>query len=184
MARAMGRTSTSYQTPRVKKGRRSSLLGLGKVVGKVGKRMLGPVSYGSRVSSYLNSPAARRKSYYLNSPVTRKRRSGNNYMAELTEYREVREVRWAKEGDESINRGQEGNQCRYCIDIHGDFLNFAITLYLIEFHITAGRSVARTPEWKRRRGIQHHLGKVLARGKRFFVTPAKHKRRLALCLVE
>jgi len=143
----MGRTSTSYQTPRVKKGRRSSLLGLAKVVGKVGKRMLGPVSYGSRVSSYLNSPAARRKSYYLNSPVTRKRRSGNNYMAELTEYREyreVREVRWVKEGDESINRGQE---------------------------------VARTPDWKRRRGIQHHLGKVLARGKRFFVTPAKHKRR-------
>ena len=107
MARAMGRTSTSYQTPRAK-GRRSSLLGLGKVLGKVGKRVLGPVSYGSRVSSYLNSPAAR------------KRRSGNNYMAQLTEYREVREVRWAKEGDEGINRGQ-GNQCRYCIDKQGNF---------------------------------------------------------------
>ena len=105
MARAMGRTSTSHQTPCRVKSRRSSLLGLGKVLGKVGKRMLGPVSYGGRVSSYLNSPAARR------------RRSGNNYMAELTEYREVREVRWAKEGDESIYRGQEGNQCRYCIDI-------------------------------------------------------------------
>ena len=122
MARAMGRTSTIYQTPCRVKGRRSSLLGLGKkVLGKVGKRMLGPVSYGGRVSSYLNSPAARRKSYYLNSPVTRKRRSGNNYMAELTEYREyreVREVRWVKEGDESINRGQEGNQYyQYCIDI-------------------------------------------------------------------
>merc|ERR1719341_3011704 len=103
----MGRTITIYQTPCRVKGRRSSLLGLGKkVLGKVGKRMLGPVSYGGRVSSYLNSPAAR------------KRRSGNNYMAELTEYREVREVRWAQEGDESIYRGQE-----------------------------AGRSVARTPEW-------------------------------------
>ena len=85
--------------------------------------MLGPVSYGSRVSSYLNSPAARRKSYYLNSPAARKRRSGNNYMAELTEYREVREVRWAKEGDESINRGQEGNQYyQYCIDIQREIL--------------------------------------------------------------
>ena len=94
----MGRTITIYQTPCRVKGRRSSLLGLGKkVLGKVGKRMLGPVSYGGRVSSYLNSPAARR------------RRSGNNYMAELTEYREVREVRWAKEGDESFKRDQGNN---------------------------------------------------------------------------
>ena len=106
----MGRTITIYQTPCRVKGRRSSLLGLGKkVLGKVGKRMLGPVSYGGRVSSYLNSPAARRKSYYLNSPAARRRRSGNNYMAELTEYREVREVRWAKEGDESFKRDQGNN---------------------------------------------------------------------------
>ena len=90
---------SSFQTPRVK-GRRSSLLGLGKkVLGKVGKRVLGPVSYGSRVSSYLNS---------MKSPAARKRRSGNNYMAQLTEYREVREVRWVEEGEGNINRGQGG----------------------------------------------------------------------------
>ena len=126
MARAIGRSSTSYQTPRMKG--RSRFFGLGKMLGgkegldkklgKVGKRMLGPVSYGSRgVSSYLNSPAARRQCYlkspatrrmsYLSSPsASRRRRSGINYMAELTEYREEREVRWVKEGEESSNGGQ------------------------------------------------------------------------------
>jgi len=167
MARAIGRSSTSYQTPRMKG--RSRFFGLGKMLGgkegldkklgKVGKRMLGPVSYGSRgVSSYLNSPAARRQCYlkspatrrmsYLSSPsASRRRRSGINYMAELTEYREEREVRWVKEGEESSNGGQ------------------------------ARRSVTRSPEWKRRRGIKVCLGNVLARGKRFFVTPAKPKQR-------
>ena len=120
MARAIGRISTSYQTPKVKG--RSRFFGLGKMLGKVGKRMLGPVSYGGRgVSSYLNSPAASRRRYlnspaarrqcYLKSPAAIRRRSGNNYMAELTEYKEVREVRWVEEGEESINRGQ-GNQCK------------------------------------------------------------------------
>jgi len=178
MARAIGRISTSYQTPKVKG--RSRFFGLGKMLGKVGKRMLGPVSYGGRgVSSYLNSPAASRRSYlnspaasrrsylnspaasrrsymispaakrqcYLKSPAARRRRSGHNYMAELAEYKEVREVRWVKEGEESIDRGQ------------------------------ARRLVTRTPEWKRRRGIKVCLGNVLARGKRFFVTPAKPKQR-------
>ena len=199
MARAIGRISTSYQTPKVKG--RSRFFGLGKMLGKVGKRMLGPVSYGGRgVSSYLNSPAASRRSYlnspaasrrsylnspaasrrsymispaakrqcYLKSPAARRRRSGHNYMAELAEYKEVREVRWVKEGEESIDRGQ-GNQCKYCIT-------------LILFQIAARRLVTRTPEWKRRRGIKVCLGNVLARGKRFFVTPAKPKRRLALFL--
>ena len=175
MARAIGRISTSYQTPKVKD--RSRFFGLGKMLGKVGKRM--PVSHGGRgVSSYLNSPAASRRRYlnspaagrqcYLKSPAARRRRSGHNYMAELAEYKEVREVRWVKEGEESIDRGQ-GNQCKYCIT-------------LILFQIAARRLVTRTPEWKRRRGIKVCLGNVLARGKRFFVTPAKPKQRLALFL--
>jgi len=132
----MGKTmnSTVNKTPRAK-GRRSTLLELNKVLGKAGKKVFASVSYGSRgVSSYLNSP------------VARKRRSGN-YMAELTEYREVREV--MREGHRvNTSWGQ------------------------------AGRSVVlRTPNWKRRGGFKHCLGHVLARGKRFFVTPVKHKRR-------
>ena len=98
----MGKTmnSTVNKTPRAK-GRRSILLGLNKVMakgGKLGKRIFGPISYGSHgVSSYLNSPVARR------------RRSGN-YMAELTEYREVREVvrkgHWVKKGEANTCWGQ------------------------------------------------------------------------------
>ena len=67
--------------------------------------MLGPVSFASRgVSerSYLNSPAARR-------------RSGINYMAELADYREVRRV---EEVEENINRGQGDQICKYCISIN------------------------------------------------------------------
>merc|ERR1719430_1998043 len=109
--------------------------------------MLGPVSYGGREVSSYLKSPAASRRSYLNSPAARRRRSGNNYMAELTEYKEVREVRWVKEGEESINRGQ------------------------------ARRLVTRTPEWKRKRGIKVSLGNVLARGKRFFVTPAKPKRR-------
>ena len=98
MAKTMN--STINKTPRAK-GRRSILLGLNKVLtkgGKMGKSIFAPISYGSRgVSSYLSSPAARR------------RRSGN-YMAELTEYREVREVKrdsyWVKEGAPDTSRGQ------------------------------------------------------------------------------
>ena len=98
----MGKTmnSTVNKTPRVK-ARRSILLGLNKVLtkgGKMGKRIFAPHSYGSRgVSSYLNSP------------VARKRRS-RSYMAELTEYREVREVmregHWVKEGEANTCWGQ------------------------------------------------------------------------------
>ena len=83
----MGKTmnSTVNKTPRGK-GRRSSLFGLGKVLGKK------IVSYRSRgVSSYLNSPVARRS---------------RNYMAELTEYQEVREGHWVKEGEADTSRGQ------------------------------------------------------------------------------
>ena len=89
----MGKTmnSSSNQTPRAK-GRRSSLFGLGKVLGKAGKKIVSYRSHG--VSSYLSSP------------VARKRRS---YMAELTEYREVREGHWVKEGEADTSRGQ-GNR--------------------------------------------------------------------------
>ena len=96
-------TSASHQTPRVK--RRSDFFRFGKMLGKVGKRVLGPVSFASRgVSerSYLNSPAARR-------------RSGINYMAELADYREVRRV---EEVEENINRGQGNQKCKYCIGIN------------------------------------------------------------------
>ena len=92
----MGKTmnSSSNQTPRAK-GRRSSLFGLGKVLGKAGKKIVSYRSHG--VSSYLSSP------------VARGRRSGS-YMAELTEYREVREVKrdsyWVKEGAANTSRGQ------------------------------------------------------------------------------
>ena len=94
----MGKTmnSSSNQTPRAK-GRRSSLFGLGKVLGKAGKKIVSYRSHG--VSSYLSSP------------VARKRRS---YMAELTEYTEVREVErevhWVKEGEANMSRGQ--GDCR------------------------------------------------------------------------
>ena len=84
----MGKTmnSTVNKTPRVK-ARRSILLGLNKVLakgGKMGKKILGPVSYGRhRVSSYLNSPVAR-------SPAARRRREGH----------------WVKEGEANTNQGQ------------------------------------------------------------------------------
>jgi len=98
----------------------------------------GPV--GSRgVSSYLNSPAARR------------RKSGN-YMAELKEYREVREVRELRE--ETLNS--------YLVRNGAENIKWK----------RVGSPVAKTP-----RGFKYRLGRVIARGKRFFVTPAKYKRR-------
>ena len=114
IARAMGKimTSTSYQTPRAKGRRRSSLLGLGKMLGKLGKKMLGPVSYGSRrVSSCLKS---------VNSPAAQRRRSGN-CMAERTVYREVRKERLnnylVREGVENIKwrRGEKQITLMFCI---------------------------------------------------------------------
>ena len=107
-------TSASHQTPRVK--RRSDFFRFGKMLGKVGKRVLGPVSFASRgVSerSYLNSPAARR-------------RSGINYMAELADYREVRRV---EEVEENINR------------VQGDHLtkDANIVSALIKFQVPGGR---------------------------------------------
>ena len=116
IARAMGKTmtSTSYQTPRAKGRRRSSLLGLGKMLGKMskmGKKMLGPVSYGSRrVSSCLKS---------VNSPAAQRRRSGN-CMAERTVYREVRKERLnnylVREGVENIKwRRGEKKISLFCI---------------------------------------------------------------------
>ena len=89
----MGKTmnNTVNKTPRAN-GRRSILLGLNKVLSKGGKMGKKIVSYGSRgVSSYLNSPVVRRS---------------RNYMAELTEYQEVREGHWVKEGEADTSRGQ------------------------------------------------------------------------------
>ena len=102
--RAMGKTMTSasQQTPRVK--RRSDFFGFGKMLGRVGKRMLGPVSFASRGVSERS---------YLNSPAARRRRSGNNYMAELADYRKVR---WVEE--ENINRGQGDQICKYCVGVY------------------------------------------------------------------
>jgi len=133
-------TSTSYQTPRAKGRRRSSLLGLGKMLGKLGKmgkKMLGPASYGSRrVSSCLKS---------VNSPAAQRRRSGN-CMAERTVYREVRKERL---NNYLVREGVENIKWRRGVS-----------------------PVAKTP-----RGFKYRLGKVITRGKRIFVTPAKHKPR-------
>ena len=76
----------------------------GKMMGKVGKKVLAPIRELHRGGSYGG---------YLNSPTAKKRRSGN-YMAELVEFKDKREnfsvTFQAQEMSEDISQGE-----LYCI---------------------------------------------------------------------